>query len=55
MDHSTQGLVDVREKICDAIKDTNYQLEHLNENIENVTSCHKDRASLNVVASVYEN
>ncbi|MDF2537707.1 MAG: hypothetical protein K0S76_728 [Herbinix sp.] len=55
MDYASQNLIEALDRICKAIEDTNYQLERLNENFENVTGNFKDRTFLNVVASVHEN
>ncbi len=55
MDYATQNLIEALDRICEAIKDTNYQLERLNENIENVTGSFRDRSFLNVSATVHEN
>ncbi|WP_313132799.1 hypothetical protein [Anaerocolumna sp.] len=54
MDHSTQCLIEELSKICKAIEDTNYELVRLNDSIENVTGTFKNRAFLNVVASIHE-
>lgn len=59
MDYATQNLIEALTKsldeICNAIKDTNDQLERLNENFESVTGTFQNRTFLNVVASVHEN
>lgn len=59
MDYATQCLIDALTKsldgIYEAIKDTNDQLDRLNENIENMTGSFKGNSFLNVVASVHEN
>lgn len=55
MDYATQNLIEALDRICKAIEDNNYQMERLNENIENVTGSFKDRSFLNVSATIYEN
>lgn len=58
MDYGTQCLIEILSKhlgeISEAIKDNNYQLERLNENIENVTGKYKGNAWINISAEVHQ-
>lgn len=53
-DEIMKSILDVLQSINDNLSNQGYQLERLNENIENVTGSFKNRSFINISATVSE-